>query len=44
MNVNIEIANYNDRNISYRKADNFVNATEMCQVGNKKVDKILRYT
>jgi hypothetical protein len=42
MNVNIEIANYNDKNISYRKTDGYVNATEMCQANGKKVNDWLR--
>lgn len=42
MNLNIQIANYNDRNISYRKSDGYVNATEMCQVNGKKTNDWLR--
>jgi hypothetical protein len=40
---NIETITYHDNKISYRIKDNYVNATMMCQVGNKSVSEWLRY-
>jgi hypothetical protein len=42
--LNIGIVTYHDNQISYRKADGFVNATVMCQLFNKVVWEWLRYT
>jgi hypothetical protein len=40
---NIETITYHHNKISYRIKGNYVNATMMCQVGNKSVSEWLKY-
>lgn len=42
--TSVEILNYHDNEIYYRKKDSYVNATMMCQIANKAVSEWLRYT